>query len=135
MRSSNNLRIVTKVFSEIFTKTLDFLKNRFMLRGAKQPAEPEVQRSKETEMSVSKAQVEKAAGALGVEDIYVGVTGRGYLVEAYTPEGKVWKDTGVHTLVEWWGTNPAGCRAEALRRIQKGVEKCEQADCDICEGW
>jgi hypothetical protein len=83
-------------------------------------------------MTVTAKQVNDLAAKLGVEDIYVGPTGRGYQVEAYTPNGLVWKDTGCHTLVEYWTTNPAGCRAEALRRMAKGVEKCDQDDCGYC---
>jgi hypothetical protein len=36
MRNSNNLRIVTKLFLRKAKKSLDFLKNQFMLHAVKQ---------------------------------------------------------------------------------------------------
>lgn len=82
---------------------------------------------------VSEGQIRSRLALMGVTDMEIGYNGRDYEVSAYAPKGKAWVATGCHTLIESWGTNPAGCRRVALENISLGLTECEEPDCEMCE--
>jgi hypothetical protein len=57
-------------------------------------------------------------------------------IQVHAPEGSIWKEDGLHTNVnEYWIGDDADrdvSIADAIVRVQSGLEPCTDEECDVC---
>lgn len=81
--------------------------------------------------------IKKLAKELGatIEDASGGTT---YTYNIDAPHGYTWAaDGGLHCIVAWcYRGDKSWCDemwADALERMQCGIEKCDEIDCEMCD--
>ena len=73
-----------------------------------------------------------------------GVIGRSASYNVDAPDGMIWSSCGLHYLcLGWYAGGPNGAAtwpeekqdalADALERVEHGVEPCQDDECDICD--